>query len=387
MVEKSNVSKKLKDLFDKKEKEEKELNIQKEKKTLPTKPNFLISNDFSNKDKNFSGLKNMGNTCYINVAIQCLLNNNDLYILLEEKLKLLNNIDQMVIESEYNCLYNLCMTMSFYKQKTLHLATKFIRTLSFIYDPFGNQNDSSEFIAFILNQIDSEITKIDAKFKKEDTKSDKENISDKFNKEDDWEVVKKDGKRMKLLNTEVSPLRSIVGGIVGYEIIKPGSSSTEIRSDPFFILNVNNNNQKIEDNISSYFNKNVIGGKSDLKTKFYIDYLSNFLIIQVKSFYYDKNKKMVFKDKNPLKFDFNLEINKSWVNPFKESEFKNKKYELYSIIVHLGKEVNEGHYICYSKTIENNTESWLMINDDKIVKVNKSDILKLRPYLLFYKNL
>lgn len=381
MVEKSSVSKKLKDLFDKKEKEEKEQ--LKEKKTLPTKPNF--NNESINvNNKNFSGLKNLGNTCYINVAIQCLLSNKNLINILKEKLEYVKNEDQIIIETEYNCLYNLSKTLEFYMDKTLHLATKFIKTLGLIYDPFSNQNDSGEFISFILNQIDLEISKIDNKFKSYNIDNTKKNIE---SKESEWEVVKKDGKRMKLLNEKVSSLRSNIGGIISYEIIKSGTSLTEIRSDPFFILNVNNKNQVIEHNISSYFNKNDIDGSKEIKTKFYIDNLSDFIIIQVKSFYYDKNRKQILKDKNPLKFDFTLEIKKEWVNPFKEIEFKNLKYELCSIIVHLGKEVSEGHYICYSKTIENNIESWLMINDDKIIKVNKSDILKLRPYLLFYKKL
>lgn len=84
---------------------------------------------------------------------------------MKEKLEYVKNEDQIIIETEYNCLYNLSKTLEFYMDKTLHLATKFIKTLGLIYDPFSNQNDSGEFISFILNQIDLEISKIDNKFK------------------------------------------------------------------------------------------------------------------------------------------------------------------------------------------------------------------------------
>jgi uncharacterized UBP type Zn finger protein len=66
-------------------------------------------------------------------------------------------------------------------------------------------------------------------------------------------------------------------------------------------------------------------------------------------------------------------------------------YELISIIVHIGKEIQGGHYICYSKYINHSRpDDWYKFNDTKVELINVKEIYfgtddSTLPYIFFYK--
>uniref|UniRef100_A0AAF5PIW8 USP domain-containing protein n=1 Tax=Wuchereria bancrofti TaxID=6293 RepID=A0AAF5PIW8_WUCBA len=61
-------------------------------------------------------------------------------------------------------------------------------------------------------------------------------------------------------------------------------------------------------------------------------------------------------------------------------------YRLVSVISHLGKETNSGHYVCDAWC--NTSKCWLFCNDDKIEPVSKDKILNRdgTGYIYFYLN-
>lgn len=57
---------------------------------------------------------------------------------------------------------------------------------------------------------------------------------------------------------------------------------------------------------------------------------------------------------------------------------------LLQVISHRGNSPMNGHYFCYCKTSNDNSE-WICCNDDVIRSVNMAEVLHTEPYMLFYR--
>lgn len=159
---------------------------------------------------------------------------------------------------------------------------------------------------------------------------------------------------------------------------------------------------KLEDIISSYFNKEIISDyncmncrrRVDIEKKDEIIKYPNILIINIKRFeFYPFAKKLdnkvMIKEEIDLKDYFvNKNCDKSAsAQKFIKKERDKGKYVLRSFIEHSGK-INFGHYIsyCYSKE----EEGWLIFNDTRVTNLYKSDFIENKEsgaYVLFYERL
>ena len=110
--------------------------------------------------------------------------------------------------------------------------------------------------------------------------------------------------------------------------------------------------------------------KSSLKTC--IDTAGDQLIIHLKRFKTEIYKGDTIKLKNniPVAFEETLELNDS-------------KYELYSVIDHMGNELDKGHYIANCK-IE---DKWVAFDDDEIKSKEFKSVMTEKAYLMFYRRL
>ena len=57
------------------------------------------------------------------------------------------------------------------------------------------------------------------------------------------------------------------------------------------------------------------------------------------------------------------------------------KYQLKAVIIHLGKSVHSGHYVCYVRT----AKGWVLFNDEKVLASNKPVLGK--GYIYLYEGL
>lgn len=377
-----------------------------DKKTAPTKPKFNNNTNTNNNLNKYSkqaynGLKNYGNTCYSNVVMQSIITYKEFYYQLEIIVnKLTDKLDQKIIDSIFPALYNLYMSMNFYINKNSALSTKYLQTLAILFDPFQNQNDSHEYLIFILNKCHDEFLKLD-NYLNEGINNNSKNSEDIYNETDsanNWEEVKLHGKRMKLTNKlsdfSNSFITELFGGILKHEIKKTGSSISNSNIEPFYILSIDSIHSNLEYSINNYFNKKEINGNSTIHQRSYLEKLPQLLILQIKCFYLDKQKKEVLKDNRKIIYDSILHVNDCWLSPSQKYDKNNLniQYELFSVIVHQGSKISEGHYVCYCKdnliqdesTINNR---WIYINDNTLIKVNKEDVYNHRPYLMFYKKI
>jgi ubiquitin carboxyl-terminal hydrolase 36/42 len=84
--------------------------------------------------------------------------------------------------------------------------------------------------------------------------------------------------------------------------------------------------------------------------------LAEYLLITIGLFEYSGGGKKI---KKPLNFEFTINFSKILPNENAHDE----NYELYGFIVHIGNEVERGHYICYARNLEENPTVWYCFDD------------------------
>ncbi|CAD8123275.1 unnamed protein product [Paramecium sonneborni] len=97
-------------------------------------------------------------------------------------------------------------------------------------------------------------------------------------------------------------------------------------------------------------------------------------------------KKMLTKVPFRFQIDFRHIFNKQKLNS------RDCIYDLYAFIIHLGKNSNSGHYICYARQLDK-PDVWVTFDDTMITnleynsdQLDKELIEEETPYLLFYQN-
>jgi ubiquitin C-terminal hydrolase len=199
-----------------------------------------------------------------------------------------------------------------------------------MFDSSGEQNDAHEFLVFIFDKLNDEILKI-SNYLKVDFNINK-NIK---TEETEWEEVKKGGKRMKQVNTvnsfQISIIGNIFQGILKHELESKGNSLSKCNIEPFFVLSLDFG----EDSLISCFDKFFARRKIEhdiapIFQKSYIEKLPKILIVHLKAFYFDRNTKRIVKINKEITYETNLKIDKNFVTPSKQNDYKNSEYELIS---------------------------------------------------------
>ena len=384
----------LKALFEEMDAEKKKKkNKKKENKNTKTKPDFSKYANNNNISSEFKGLKNFGNSCYSNVVMQILTSIPEFLDTLYKRYKLVENENDLF--SDYPILSRVMEVISNYKTKNTSLASNYLKEIVNRFDVSGSQNDAHEFLVFLLDRLNIELIKIEEKYKITNNKTEKNTINDKnqnqniINDDDEgeWEEVKKDGKTMKqtnsLSNFHTSILGEVFQGIIKQDIIQKGKSSSNCQIEPFFTLNLDNEEASIEEMFQTFFKKKFIEGSGDKYIQSFMEKCPDIFIVNAKGFYYDKKKGIIVKIKKELIFKEKLILKKEYVSPHLRN--KNIEYELIGIVVHKGNLATEGHYICYCK--DNKDKTWFYLDDNKVIKVSEDVIHNLRPYIIFYKKI
>eukprot|EP01080_Neovahlkampfia_damariscottae_P005047 gene5047-8643_t len=288
------------------------------------------------------GLNNLGNTCFLNSALQCLM-----YV------PLFNNYLQTrtpIHSKNFSPLDSLFDLIKKSKSSTHPISpSEIVRNLKTIGKHFrlGRQEDSQE---FIINLIDKMENSILSKFK---------------NKLDN--KVK-----------ETNAVRQIFGGYFLSQVeTASGYKSNTYDSFVDLSLNIQNVNS-IKKAINNFSKPDILNKENKYKNPITDQYENAkksitiyraplVLIVSLKRFSYDGRKINKF-----IQFDEILEI---------KDHSKVQKYYLTGIVVHLGSTRNSGHYISF---VKGSNGAWYEMDDECVNQISLKKLLSQHAYILFY---
>lgn len=356
-----------------------------------------------------SGLYNLGNSCYMNAVLQCMISTKELTIFLLD-----NDYTQFVatdsklgsrgiLTNEYKNLAQLML-----ENTIKHSATnpkKFKYVVGKVNKSFDNydQQDSAEFLHFLLDMIHEDLNvsanKTPLNISNEDEER-RDNLPFRLASAIEWE---------RYLRTDYSTIVEIFSGQYASRLTCNNCYKNSTTYIPFNMISVPIPSKpavKITDCIEKFISPELLTkdnlwkcpkckiNKSSTK-KLTLTRLPRVLILHLERFSY-KDTGFI---KNNAKVDIpeRLSMKKYWPKPQDDQERNDLKfipvrgqdetndfeYHLFGIVRHYGT-LDTGHYIANVKKLG----QWYKFDDDKIGKLNSTNTeIDGSAYILFYERI
>jgi ubiquitin C-terminal hydrolase len=331
------------------------------------------------KNLGFSGLANLGNTCFINSTLQPLLHTYELTEFLNSKkyVDKLNKVHDSLLLVEWDTLSEIMMKTN----KTIN-PTKFVNLIHKIskikeqtnFTTFS-QNDLPEFFIFLIDCFHNAITR-------------KVNmtVNGNINNETDEIALKCFTKIKQMYENDYSEIWKLFYGtqitIIENNINK---QRLNIIPEPFSILNLPippKNELQLEECFDLYVETETMSGENAIKDdsgnildankQILFWSFPEILVIDIKRFNSSNRKNMCL-----VHFPLTLDLSKYVIGYNKE----NYIYDLYAVCNHSGS-VLGGHYTSFVKNANGN---WYHYNDTLVKLVDVSKIVTPQAYCFFYR--
>jgi ubiquitin carboxyl-terminal hydrolase 8 len=321
-------------------------------------------------EKSYTGLANLGATCYINTTISCLAN---CHIFLNFILTKVSPNDQNLISELYMILNSqINEKKSVVPRRFVECLNKNIKELE-IY----TQNDINEFLAILIDKLNRCICQeITVK------RSDLFKINRYQNTPYDNQRLKMDLNWFSIHEKEYSELLDIFYGQNISQIVCGNCDHIHHNYEIYFniMAPIVSTDMVLDDCLNHHFKEEILNQEDHLwkcdkcnsfsKSKKTIKLWKNpsILIISLKRFTYD------FK-----KINQNIQIpNELDIKKYSLSK-KNNKYKLKSVAMHMGN-MNNGHYYSICKHAN---EKWYIIDDLDVKEIQNPNFSQ--GYVFFYE--
>jgi ubiquitin C-terminal hydrolase len=330
----------------------------------------------------FSGLPNLGNTCYMNSALQTIFHIPHIYHFLdslqsyEEKSEIFKNLLDVFRSLQKNdeiLISNLKLFTKSFLEKHKHFQE-------------NDQEDAQEFLKLLLEEIHDNYNYGDKNKKIKDPK---------FSTTKDFNLQMKEYCKL-TEQKDKSIITKVFGGVLvtsffclscknekkifeNFWDLSISFRQTSSTFDVFTKKNIYSLKELIENFQSTEKIKKICEKCEDYKEfykKIEIVKIPKVMIIHLKRFYFKEDglQKVNYQVKFPIK-NFKLSNN-------------NKKYNLIGIIHHFGSEMHFGHYLADCKNTS--ADKWTRYNDEKIddfnIEIQEFDKKGLESaYMLIYE--
>lgn len=386
------------------------------KPKIPEKPtNYNSLSSIENLDKSspviISGLVNLGNSCYLNASLQCLVGTDDLstYILQNSYQNQISKTSKSSsggkLTKEYHkLLETMALNTKLKKPTNPEIFKKTIGKFNSLFDNY-DQQDSAEFLHFLLDSIHEDLNMAASKnqlpeITDEDEKN-REILPIRLASTIEWE---------RYLITNYSSIVEIFTGQYASRLECTNCYRTSTTYIPFNMLSVpipNNKTQmNIYDCIDNFVSLEILTGNNawkcpscqkskSTKKQLTITRLPKVLIVHLERFSVNNRYEFV-KNNKTIDIPTSLKMG-TYIPKVKDLEEQRKlklfptrgqegnfEYRLSGVVRHYGT-LNSGHYT--SDVRENN--KWIKFDDDKIglSNVGKAPESDGSAYICFYEKI
>ncbi|NXA90587.1 UBP2 hydrolase, partial [Melanocharis versteri] len=352
--------------------------------SLPPSQPRSLSLQSSKAVQGLTGLRNLGNTCFMNSILQCLSNTKELrdYCLQNQYLRDLNNNSRMrtALMSEFAKLIQLLWTSSpnesvspsEFKTQIQRYAPRFVGY---------NQQDAQEFLRFLLDGLHSEVNRVLVRPRASTDTLD--HLPDDEKSRQMWRRYQ-EREDSRISDLFVGQLKSSL------TCSECGYCSTAF--DPFWDLSLpipkkGYGEVTLMDCLRLFTKEDVLDGdekptccrckaRTRCTKKFSIQKFPKILVLHLKRFSESRirSSKLTTFVNFPLK-DLDL-------REFASQSCNHAVYNLYAVSNHSGTTMG-GHYTAYCKSPV--SSEWHSFNDSRVTPMSSSHVRSSDAYLLFYE--
>ncbi|KAG7353025.1 ubiquitin carboxyl-terminal hydrolase [Nitzschia inconspicua] len=332
------------------------------------------------------GLKNLGNTCFLNSSLQCLSATIPLtdYFLGYDYRSEINKDNFLGTGGKLVVAYAELMKEMWLGSKSVVEPVSFKKQLGTFSPQFSgyHQHDAQEMIAFLLDGIHEDLNRVKDRPYVED--KDCDGTRDEEDAIENWKNYLRRNKSL-IVDMFQGQIRNTC------KCLKCGHIN--IRFEPFMYLSlpISNSCKSLDDCVDLYLQEESLTGVDQYyceKCKTHVDgtkkqdlwMLPPVLIVHLKRFKYNDYGKVGSKNEAAIKYPI---IGWDLKSHVKSSRGVYPRYDLYGVINHMGG-LGGGHYIAHA--LNRFDDTWYEFNDSSYRSVSESvhNRLSKSTYVLFY---